>query len=532
MIRKVLLGLALTFFSCLLIFTSIPTMGAVVFSDNFESGNYNNWTTQNGSWSITTDGSNVFRQSSTSDEGRAWSKTSSWTDQSVQARVKVTNFNGSNRALVCARMADGNNYYAVSIQSDKLELRKKISGSTTTLTSKSMTFSTNTWYTIKLQVSGTTLTAFVNGTQQLTATTTGRTSGGAGLIGWKVAVNFDDVVVDDLGGGTSTPTPTSTVAPTPTPTSTVAPTPTPTSGGGTPSGMVGFATLNGGTTGGAGGPTVTVYNGTDLQNAIKLGGPRIIYVAGTITPSNSGSLSKIDIKDVNNISILGQGSSGELNGIGIKIVRANNIIIRNLKIHHVDTGDKDCISIEGPVRNVWVDHNTLYNDLSHDKDYYDGLLDAKNDSAYMTFSWNYMYDSYKSSLVGSSDSDNYDRRITYHHNYFKNCNSRLPSYRFGTGHVFNNYYYGIMTTGINSRMGAKLRIENNVFENSTDPIGSWDSDDVGYWHLVGNQYINCTGSMPTSSTTSYTPPYSYSLTATGSVKSTVTSGAGSGKINP
>lgn len=314
---------------------------------------------------------------------------------------------------------------------------------------------------------------------------------------------------------------------------TPSPTPTPSNGGGTaPSGIAGFATLNGGTTGGAGGPTVTVYNGTDLQNAIKQGGPRIIYVAGTITPSNSGSLSKIDIKDVNNISILGRGSSGELNGIGIKITRANNIIIRNLKIHHVNTGDKDAISIEGPVRNVWVDRCTLYNDLNHDKDYYDGLLDAKKDSAYMTFSWNYLYDSYKTSLVGSSDSDNYDRRITYHHNYFRNCNSRLPSYRFGQGHIFNNYYYGIMTTGINSRMGAKLRIDNNVFENSDDPIGSWDSDNVGYWHLSGNQYINCTGSMPTSSTTSYSPPYSYSLTATGSVKSTVTSGAGSGRINP
>ena len=530
--RNVLLILILSL-TCLLVFPSIPAMGAVVFSDNFESGNYNNWTTQNGSWSITTDGSRVFRQSSTSSEGRAWSKTSSWTDQSVQARVKVTNFNGSNRALVCARMADGNNYYAISIQSNRLELRKKINGSSTTLASKSMTFATNTWYTIKLQVSGSTLTAYVNGTQQLTASTTGRTSGVVGLIGWKVAVNFDDVVVDNLGGGTTTPTPTptSTAGPTPTPTP-INPTPTPTGGGTPPSGLVGFATLNGGTTGGSGGPTVTVYNGADLQNAIKQGGPRIIRVAGTITPSNSGGLSKIDIKDVNNISILGNGSSGELNGIGIKITRANNIIIRNLKIHHVNTGDKDAISIEGPVRNVWVDHCTLYNDLNHDKDYYDGLLDAKKDSAYMTFSWNYLYDSYKTSLVGSSDSDNYDRRITYNHNYFRNCNSRLPSYRFGVGHVFNNYYYGIMTTGINSRMGAKLRIDNNVFENSDDPIGSWDSDNVGYWHLSGNQYINCTGSMPTSSTTSYNPPYSYSLTATGSVKSTVTSGAGSGKINP
>ena len=193
--QKVLSILVLSLIVCLLISTSV--LGATIFSDDFESGNYNNWNTQNGSWSITTDGSKVLRQSSTSAEGRAWAKSGSAANQSVQARVKVTNFNG-NQALVCARMSDGNNYYAVAIKSNAIELRKKISGSTTVLTSKSMTFSTNTWYTIRLDVVGDTLTAYVNGTQQLSTTTTGRSSGVAGLIGWKAAVNFDDVVVSQL----------------------------------------------------------------------------------------------------------------------------------------------------------------------------------------------------------------------------------------------------------------------------------------------------------------------------------------------
>ena len=64
------------------------------------------------------------------------------------------------------------------------------------------------------------------------------------------------------------------------------------------------------------------------------------------------------------------------------------------------------------------------------------------------------------------------------------------------GHLFNNYYYKIIDTGINSRMGAKLRIEHNVFENAKDPIGSWYSSELGYWHVVNNQFINSTGSMP------------------------------------
>lgn len=344
-------------------------------------------------------------------------------------------------------------------------------------------------------------------------------------------------------GGSGSPSPTVINTPTPgiatptpglrTPTPTQTPTRTPTPGGSNPNfALIGFATLNGGTTGGQGGPTVTVSTGTDLQKAIKLGGPRIIYVNGTITPANSSGLSKIDIKDVSNISILGVGTSGELNGIGIKIWRASNIIIRNLKIHHVNIGDKDCISIEGPSDHIWVDHCELYNDLNHDKDYYDGLLDAKSNCEYITFSWNYLHDSYKTSLIGSSDSDNYDRKITYHHNYFGNCYSRLPLWRFGTGHLFNNYWNGIIDTGINSRMGAQLRIENNHFENSKDPIGFWYSEATGYWDVRNNRFTNCTGSQPITSTCTFNPPYNYSLDAVDSVKSMVMQYAGVGKVNP
>lgn len=313
---------------------------------------------------------------------------------------------------------------------------------------------------------------------------------------------------------------------------------TPPPGSGTPNfGIVGFASMNGGTTGGEGSNAVvvTVSTGTALQNALKNKDPNRplkIYVNGTITPSNSSGLTKIDVKDVNNVSIYGSGTSGELNGIGIKIWRANNIIIRNLKIHHVNIGDKDAISIEGPSRNIWIDHNELYNSLNVDKDYYDGLIDVKKDAEYITISWNYIHDSWKTSLVGSSDSDNYDRKITYHHNYWRNIYSRGPLFRFGQGHLFNNYYYNIIDTGINSRMGARLRIEHNHFENSKDPIISEYSSQDGYWDVRNNKFTNSTGNMPTTSTTTYNPPYSYTLTPVDDVKAMVMQNAGVGKVNP
>ncbi|MGC9098546.1 MAG: fibronectin type III domain-containing protein [Dictyoglomus sp.] len=53
--------------------------------------------------------------------------------------------------------------------------------------------------------------------------------------------------------------------------------------------LLGFATLNCGTTGGEGGTVVYVSTGVELQNEINKGGPRIIYVNGTITPQNNNN---------------------------------------------------------------------------------------------------------------------------------------------------------------------------------------------------------------------------------------------------
>lgn len=174
----------------------------------------------------------------------------------------------------------------------------------------------------------------------------------------------------------------------------------------------------------------------------------------------------------------------------------------------------------------------MYSDFQGvDKDHYDGLFDVKRDAEYITFSWNYVHDSWKTMLVGSSDSDEYNRTITYHHNWIQNVNSRTPSYRYGHGHIFNNYYQDVVSSGINSRMGAQLRIENNHFENVNDPIVYLYSDEPGYWDVSNNMFVNCTGSQPTSSTTSYTPPYNYSLDPVEDVKSLVMQYAGVGVID-
>jgi len=294
---------------------------------------------------------------------------------------------------------------------------------------------------------------------------------------------------------------------------------------------IGYASLNGGTTGGAGGTTVTVTSGDALQSAIDNKGsqPLTINVQGHLTYSGG----RIVIKDVSDISILGVGSTAELDGFGLSLRRAHNIIIRNLRIHHVDSDDKDAIQLNENVTNVWVDHNELYSDLDHDKDYYDGLLDITHACDYITISWNVFHTHYKTSLIGHSDSNASEDQghflVTYHHNYFYDVNSRTPSNRFGRVHVYNNYFRNV-GTGISSRMGACTRIERNYFDNVGTPIMTDQSDQLGSVQIIDNQFVN-SGSYDTSPTCSLSVPYSYSTDAASSVPSIVTSGAGVGKLD-
>ncbi|APE03558.1 pectin methylesterase [Alteromonas mediterranea] len=318
----------------------------------------------------------------------------------------------------------------------------------------------------------------------------------------------------------------------------------------------GFAQYNYALTGGAGGTVVTVDNGADLQAALDSAAnsntPVTVYVDGTITDANNGGTgAPIEIKDMNDVSIIGVANRGEFDGIGILIRRANNVIIQNLKIHHVLTDGKDAISIEGDndgstTSNIWIDHNELYSTLSVDKDFYDGLVDSKRGAKNITISYNYLHDHWKASLHGHTendvDSNNTERLITFHHNRFENIESRLPLFRYGHGHLYNNYYNQISSTAINSRIGAELQVENNVFENTQNPIVSFYSDVIGYWNTSGNLFgEGVTWTTPADGdvvagpdatpTSSYEVPYDYVLDDAEVVKQRVINYSGVGKIN-
>jgi pectate lyase len=271
-----------------------------------------------------------------------------------------------------------------------------------------------------------------------------------------------------------------------------------------------------GTTGGAGGSTVTVTNASQFVQEVQSSGPKTIRVNGTV---NLGSMTKV----ASNKTIVGVGTSGRITGSGLNISNVSNVIIRNLTF----TGSNDdAINVQYSTR-VWIDHNDISNAN-------DGALDIKRASDLITVSWNRVHHHDKTFLLGHSDSnggeDTGKLRVTYDHNWFDGTNQRHPRVRFGNPvHVLNNYYSNIGSYGVASTENAGVLVEGNYFENVKDPFhrGEGSSDDGGL-AARNNHFVNSGPGETGGSVASI--PYGYTPDNAASVKSIVTAGAGVGKI--
>ncbi|WP_160097449.1 pectate lyase family protein [Kibdelosporangium aridum] len=305
-------------------------------------------------------------------------------------------------------------------------------------------------------------------------------------------------------------------------------------GGGSqpPGGIVGWATQAGGTTGGAGGATVTVSSFADFRTQAQASGARTILVNGMLSGSGTVEISA-------NKTIRGVGANSGISGttLNIEDMRPANVIIQNMNIRGVR--GNDAIQIESATH-VWIDHNTMSSTIENDPDFYDGMLDITHGADYITVSWNVIRDHWKTSLVGHSDGNaSEDRghlRVTYHHNWFNRTFERGPRVRFGeTVHVFNNYYSNVnhnsASYAIASLMDAGLLVEGNAFENVQQACWSasgYGESDPGRLVARNNSLTN-SGPCETNGTVAPLP-YNYTADNVSTVKSSVTSGAGAGKL--
>lgn len=261
---------------------------------------------------------------------------------------------------------------------------------------------------------------------------------------------------------------------------------------------------------------------------------------------------------MSNISIIGVGTNALFDEIGIHVRDASNIIIQNVHIRNVKKSGSpvsnggDAIGMETNVNRVWIDHNWL-EASGGEKDGYDSLLDMKAGVTNVTVSYNLYNDSSRAGLIGSSDSDDANTNITFHHNWYKNIEQRTPLIRHALVHMYNNYWSNpvqeYMFHAINSRMNAKVLVESNYMYNVNNPlIASDDSPEPGCWQtnndntvLPSIYYSRTVGAgalvVPTvvngqlQSNCVVTVPYTVAMDAAADVPAIVMANVGVGKIS-
>ncbi len=305
--------------------------------------------------------------------------------------------------------------------------------------------------------------------------------------------------------------------------------------------LLGWASLNGGTTGGKGGDTLNVYRKSELLQVLNLRQKRIIVICDTLHLDGK----RIDITE-GDLTILGAGKNALIQNGGFAL-NSDNIIVRNLSFadlyqdgHWDGKGfaGADAISVYG--KNIWIDHC----EFSHG---FDGLLDITREADYVTVSWCKFFNHNKVMLIGSRDTDTISRghlRTTIHHCWFDGFSTfkdtvdkkdhrlaqRMPRVRFGDVHVFNNYYEQVGDYGIAARFESDVVVENNYFRNLQDPHivddigkGTDDPDLVA----SGNIYDNTGGDAQVNGK-AFNPSsfYGYQLDPADEIPALVMNGAG------
>lgn len=232
-----------------------------------------------------------------------------------------------------------------------------------------------------------------------------------------------------------------------------------------------------------------------IKKLAEDGTPLVIRIVGNVTApegltefdstGNGGSVGDngfmARMKSGKNITIEGVGNDATVNGWGFHFMCESaapefgkSFEVRNIAFRNVP---EDCIGMEGvqegteitaSVERCWIHNCEFYvpkisNPAESDKAEGDGACDFKR-GQYFTNSYCYYEGYHKTNLVGSSDSS-LQYHLTYHHNYWKNCESRGPLARQADIHMYNNIYDGQSSYCQNPRANAYIFSEYNAFVN-------------------------------------------------------------------
>ncbi len=290
--------------------------------------------------------------------------------------------------------------------------------------------------------------------------------------------------------------------------------------------IMGYAMVNGKTTGGQGGQEVTVTTLAQLKAALGDNTPRIIYVSGTIKGAGQDP---IYVKS--NKSIIGK-SGAVLHGLQFFVFGVNNLIFQNLTFRNYVV--YAAIQIKEKSHHIWIDHCDFGNDRTHGWEHWGKDITITREADYVTVSWNKFHDTHLSVLISGGiighEADAGKLHVTMHHNFWYNVSEREPSMNYGRVHMFNNYHLNNSGYSIGIRAEGIVRTDNEFFENCGMPIRTQVAKDpAGYISgLNTNIYKNSGKNLITTPESNWVPEYEYKsfLHAAADVPAIVTKGAG------
>ena len=258
-----------------------------------------------------------------------------------------------------------------------------------------------------------------------------------------------------------------------------------------------------------------------LRKLAADGTPLVVRIIGNVTaPEGLTAYNSVDyggsvgdngymarMSGGKDITVEGIGTGAGLDGWGLHFICQSNdyllgwgrsFEVRNLTFRNVP---EDCVGMEGqqdgstlhaPVERCWIHHCAFYgpkiaNPAESDKDGGDGACDFKR-GQYFTNSYCYYEGYHKTNLVGSSDS-NMQYHMTYHHNYWKNCESRGPLARQANIHMYNNIFEDQSSYCMNPRANAYIFSEYNLFDGCKNPV----QVKLGAVKSYQDSFVNCRG---------------------------------------
>jgi len=122
-----------------------------------------------------------------------------WTDVTVEGKVKL--ISGHAYGAVLARYVDASNYYRIDIRTDtnKVQLAMVKSGWLVIIDQKAFAPSLNTWYTLRLEIVGSTLNGDIDNVKYVSGNNEEFTRGRIGFNTYASHVHFDDVSASGFG---------------------------------------------------------------------------------------------------------------------------------------------------------------------------------------------------------------------------------------------------------------------------------------------------------------------------------------------